>query len=343
VCYNAAMPIDSNQEKSVNWGVLGCARVFERRMAPGFALAKNANLLAIASRSLEKAQLTAQKHGIEKYYGSYEELLTDATIDAVFIPLPNSEHFAWAKKALIAGKHVLCDKPLTMTHSEAVELSRLANTQNLRLMEGFMYRHHPQHAIVHQAITDGRIGTLQHFRGVFAYSATPDPTNIRWKKEMGGGVLLDVGVYPVNAARWFFGEEPLAVYATGGESDTVDTQISVVLEFSGGRTATIQASFHQAFCSQYELMGSLGTIIVERSFQVGEKGVSVLLRPDNEAEEILATFLHIDHYAEEIAHFSACVLDPTLPLAPGEDGVAQARVVEALRYSQETQLRVRLL
>jgi D-xylose 1-dehydrogenase (NADP+, D-xylono-1,5-lactone-forming) len=327
----------------VRWGVLGCARVFERRMALGFALATNAHLVAIASRSAEKAKITAEKHRIEKFYGGYEELLADSDIDAIFIPLPNSEHFVWAKKALIAGKHVLCDKPLTMTYADAIELSALAKAHNLRLMEGFMYRHHPQHAIVHQAITDGRIGTLQHFRGVFSYVALPDPSNIRWQREMGGGVLLDVGVYPVNAARWFFGEEPLAVYATGGEKDSkdsVDTQMSALLEFSGGRTAAIQASFHQSFCSQYELMGSLGILVVERSFQVGEKGVSVILRPDTGVEEVLATFPHIDHYNAEIVHFSACVLDQTLSLAPGEDGVAQARVVEALRRSQESQARV---
>jgi D-xylose 1-dehydrogenase (NADP+, D-xylono-1,5-lactone-forming) len=333
--------MDLTQKRQVRWGVLGCARVFERRMAPGFAHADNADLVAIASRDIAKAETTAARHGIPIAYGSYDELLADATLDAVFIPLPNSEHFAWAEKALNAGKHVLCDKPLTMTHHEATELFALAESQSLRLMEGFMYRHHPQHAVVHEALRDGRIGKLQHFRGVFAYLAVPDESNIRWQPALGGGALLDVGVYPVNAARWFFGEEPHAVYATGRQiANQVDFQVSALLEFSEGRTASILSSFGQPFCSQYEVIGSTGTIFVERAFQVGEKGVMVRLRPDNGAEEILATFPHIDHYAAEIQHFSACVLDPTHPLHPGENGVAQARVVEALRRSQDNNLRV---
>ena len=338
------------KKQQVRWGVLGCARVFERRMAPGFASAQNANLVAIASREGEKARATAHKHGIPVAYGSYDELLADDTLDAVFIPLPNSEHFTWTKKALLAGKHVLCDKPLSLTYAEAQELATLAEAGALRLMEGFMYRHHPQHAVAHEALTAGRIGELQHFRGVFTYVAVFDANNIRWQPALGGGALLDVGVYPVNAARWFFGEEPHAVYATGlhfpDSTKHVDFQVSALLEFSGGRTASILSSFSQSFCSQYELIGTAGTIFLERAFQVGERGVTVRLRPDNgdsNSEEILATFPHIDQYAEEIKHFSACVLDPTLSLNPGENGVSQAKVIEALRRSQDTNTRIELL
>jgi predicted dehydrogenase len=302
-------------------------------MVPGFRVAENAVLAAVASRTAEKAEQTATKHGIPQAYGSYDALLADETLDAVFIPLPNTQHAEWTERALRAGKHVLCDKPMAMTLAEAERVAALAEAQHLRLMEGFMYRHHPQHTPVWDALNTGTIGNLRHYRGVFTYTAAHDPGNIRWQPSLGGGALLDVGVYPVNGARWFFGEEPVAVTGSCVIAHGVDRQTSALLEFADGRTASILCGFDQAFCSQYELVGDRGRIVAERGFQVGEKGVRVMLYPDNDVPVVLAELPHVDQYAHEIAHFSACVLDPKKPLTPGENGVAQARIVEALRQS----------
>jgi predicted dehydrogenase len=327
----------------VRWGTLGCARVFERRMVPGFAAAgDSAELLAVASRSEEKAEATATKHGVPRAYGSYDALLNDSEIEAVYIPLPNDQHAEWTLRALDAGKHVLCDKPAALTYADARRMEDAARAASLRLMEGFMWRHHPQHARIAEIRAAGEIGELIHFRGIFTYSATPDPVNLRWKPEHGGGALLDVAVYPVNAARAYFGGEPVSVYAASfvEPSSGVDRHTSGLLEFADGRNAYFIGGFDQPFLSRYEIVGSGGSITAERAFQIGEKGVNVVVRVgDDERTEF---FPHADQYGLEIEHFSACVRDPDAPLSPGEDGVAQARVVEALRRSAAEKRRVEI-
>jgi D-xylose 1-dehydrogenase (NADP+, D-xylono-1,5-lactone-forming) len=324
----------------VRWGALGCARVFERRMVPGFRAAANADLVAVASRSWDKAKATAAKHGIPRAYGSYEELLRDPEIEAVFIPLPNDLHCEWTVRALDAGKHVLCDKPLCLSYADAKRMADAAQAANLRLMEGFMWRHHPQHARVREIVAGGEIGNVKHFQGRFTYPAAPDPTNIRWHPEQGGGALMDVGVYPVNAARYYAGAEPEAVYCafTGDPATGVDTRATMLLEWSDGRTASLLGGFDQTFASRFEISGETGVITIERAFQIGEAGVNVHVQvgDDTRAEP----FPHTDQYGLEIAHFSACVRDTALPLTPGEDGAAQMRVVEALIRSAREKRRV---
>jgi predicted dehydrogenase len=319
----------------VRWGVLGCARIFERRIAPAFAAAANARLLAVASRDLEKAHKVAALSGAQKAFGSYDDLLGDPQIEAVYIPLPNDLHGLWTRRALAAGKHVLCDKPLTLTAAEARACAEDARAAGLRLMEAFMVRFHPQHAVVQQWVADGAIGVPTHLDAAFTYPAAVDPNNIRYQPERGGGALLDVGVYGVTAARWHFGAEPVAVSVVGviDPATGVDTRALLTLEFSQGRTASIVCAFDLAFASRYELRGPSGSLIAERAFQVGEKGVSIVLQAHNAEPVVVASFPHLDQYAREIEHFGACVRDPSLPLAPGEDGVAQAVVVDALRRS----------
>lgn len=323
----------------VRWGVLGCARVFERRMVPGFASADNAQLLAVASRSEKKARQVAARHGIPHAYGgdgAYERLLADPQIEAVYIPLPNDQHADWTRRALEAGKHVLCDKPMTLSAADALANANLAHTLNLRLMEGFMWRHHPQHVRIKEIVESDTIGAVRQFRGVFTYKATPDPSNIRWQPTQGGGALLDVGVYPLNAARYHFGGEPSRVYATASRdaASGVDISTTALLEWEDGRTAFIVGAFDQTFTSRYEIVGTEGSVAAERAFQVGESGVTITIRVgDAVTTEGLP---HVDQYGLEIAHFSACVRDVSLPLAPGEDGVAQMRVVDAIRQSLQT-------
>lgn len=312
---------------TVTFGVLGCARVFERRMAPALKSAGNAALYAVASRTLEKAQAVAEKHGATRAYGSYDALLADPEIEAIYIPLPNDQHAEWTVKALAAGKHVLCDKPLALSVAEAEGMAGAAAASGLRLMEGFMYRHHPQHQKVFDLLRSGAIGEPVHFRGVFTYPATADHAGIRWNPAQGGGAFLDVGVYPLNAARWLLGSEPTEARALAvhDEATGVDRHTTAILSFPGGRTASLMAGFDQAFTSRYELIGREGSIIAERAFQVGESGVRVLVRANNSDTEEVFFFEHQDQFQLEVEHFAACVRDPQKPLEPGEDGVAQAR------------------
>jgi xylose dehydrogenase (NAD/NADP) len=311
----------------VRFGVLGCARVFERRMAPALKSAGNAALHAVASRTLEKAQATAEKHGVARAYGNYDALLADPDIEAVYIPLPNDQHAEWTVKALAAGKHVLCDKPLALSVAEAEWMAGAAAASGLRLMEGFMYRHHPQHQKVFEVLRSGAIGEPVHFRGIFTYPATADHAGIRWNPAQGGGAFLDVGVYPLNAARWLLGSEPTEAKALAvRDSGTgVDIHTAALLAFPNNCTASLIGGFDQAFTSRYELVGREGSITAERAFQVGESGVRVLVRANNSDTEEVFFFEHQDQFKLEVEHFAACVRDPQKSLEPGEDGVAQAR------------------
>jgi predicted dehydrogenase len=302
-------------------------------MAPALRAAHNATLHAVASRSLEKATATAQKHGATQAYGSYEALLADPEIEAVYIPLPNDQHAEWTVKALAAGKHVLCDKPLAPTLGEAIAMATAAMKAKRRLMEGFMYRHHPQHQKVFEVLRSGAIGEPVHFRGVFTYPATADHAGIRWNLAQGGGAFLDVGVYPLNAARWLFGSEPqeAKALAVRDPATGVDVHTAALLAFPEGRTASLIGGFDQAFTSRYEVIGREGSITAERAFQVGESGVRVLVRANNSDTEEAFFFEHQDQFRLEVEHFAACVRDASLPLEPGEDGVAQARAQELVR------------
>ncbi|MFM7322326.1 MAG: Gfo/Idh/MocA family protein [Armatimonadota bacterium] len=319
----------------VRWGVLGCARVFERRMVPAFGRVDEAHLVAVASRDRAKAEAVAGRHGIPNAFGDYAALLADPGIDAVYLPLPNDLHARWVLEALAAGKHVLCDKPMVLTVDDAVRCAETARARGLRLMEGFMYRHHPQHARVRQLVSEGAIGRPVRFSGVFAYCATPDHAGIRWDPARGGGALTDVGVYTVDAARMLFDDEPEgALCVATMDTDTgVDLHSDGVLTFTEGRSATFSCGFDQAFASRYEIVGTEGSIEATRAFQVGEVGVALRIRTGGGDAVHEETFPHFDHWAQEIRHFCACVRDPAQPLSPGEDGVAQARVLEALRRS----------
>lgn len=306
-------------------------------MAPALKSALNAVLHAVASRSPEKARATAERHGAARAYGSYDDLLADPEIEAVYLPLPNDQHAEWTRKALAAGKHVLCDKPMALSLSEAEQMAAAAVTAGRRLMEGFMYRHHPQHEKVFALLRSGAIGEPVHFRGVFTYPATADHAGIRWNPAQGGGAFLDVGVYPLNAARWLLGDEPTEARALAvpDEATGVDLHTTALLGFPGGRTASLTCGFDQAFTSRYEVVGRNGSIVAERAFQVGESGVRVLLRANNSDTEEVFFFEHVDQFRLEVEHFSACVRDPQKPLEPGEDGVAQARAQALVRAAMQ--------
>ncbi len=195
----------------IRWGVLSTARIGQNHVIPAMQQGTYCAVTAIASRDRERAESVAQKFGIAKAYGSYEELLNDPDVDAIYIPLPNEQHVPWSIKTLEAGKHVLCEKPIALTADEAQTLvDAAARYPQLKIMEAFMYRFHPQWLRAKQLVSDGAIGDLRTIQSFFAYSNL-DPTNIRNQADHGGGGLMDIGCYNISFSRFIFGVEPTRV------------------------------------------------------------------------------------------------------------------------------------
>src|ERR1700742_1884677 len=194
----------------VRWGVLSTAGIAVKKVLPAMQKGEWSDVTAIASRDRHKAEDVARKLGIPKAYGSYEELLADPAIEAIYNPLPNQLHVPWCIKAAEAGKHVLCEKPISMTVAEARSLLAVQQRTGVLIGEAFMVRTHPQWLRARELVTSGRIGSLRSIQGFFSYFNT-DPKNIRNIPEFGGGALMDIGCYPINTSRFLFGEEPLRV------------------------------------------------------------------------------------------------------------------------------------
>jgi len=223
--------------KKVKWGVLGAASIATRKVIPGMQKGEWSEIVGIASRDLAKAQKAARESGIAKAYGSYEELLRDSEIEAVYNPLPNHLHVPWSIKAAEAGKHVLCEKPIALDAAEVVELIRVRDRTGVKIGEAFMVKTHPQWLRVRELIRSGKIGELKAIITVFSYF-NRDVNNVRHKMEWGGGGLLDIGSYPITLSRWLFEEEPKQV-SGNLEIDPdfgIDRIASGVMEFSSGQS-----------------------------------------------------------------------------------------------------------
>lgn len=323
--------------KPVRWGVLGCARVFQKRMLPAFAASEYNTLTALASRDANKAASVAAENGIPLSFGDYDALLSSPDIDAVYIPLPNDIHAEYTERALQAGKHVLCDKPFTLNSTDAKRCAALADARGLRLMEGFMYRHHPQHIFVQGLLLRGDIGVLTRIDTTFCYTATVEHAGIRWNPAQGGGALWDVGVYGINLARMYMGE-PQSVYSRlAMHTETgVDIHNTVVLDYADGRHAICHSGFDQAFSSTATLTGTLGSITLERAFQVGEAGTRVRYRSNGTDDVQTMEFPYINQWQRELDDFALSVRIPETPLVGGENGVAQSVVMDAVIRSAQS-------
>src|SRR5437867_5958364 len=223
--------------KKVQWGVLGSANIAVKKVIPAMQRGEWCEVTALASRDLEKARRFARELGIPKVYGSYDELLADRSIEAVYNPLPNHLHVPWSIKAAEAGKHVLCEKPIGCNVAETEELLRVRDRTGVKIGEAFMVKTHPQWLRVRDLARNGTIGELKSIVTIFSYF-NRDPENVRHKVEWGGGGLLDIGSYPITLSRWLFNEEPRRV--TGAlELDTdfgTDRLASGVMEFSSGHS-----------------------------------------------------------------------------------------------------------
>jgi len=314
----------------VRWGVLSTAKIGITTVIPAMQLGEYCDIVAIASRKLQKAQAAARQLGIPKAYGSYEELLAAPDIDAVYIPLPNHLHVPWSIKALNAGKHVLCEKPLGLNVAQAEELLAAAKKHpQLKVMEAFMYRHHPQWQSARQLVVEGRIGKLRTIHSFFSYY-NADPRNIRNTAEVGGGGLMDIGCYCVSLSRFLFGSEPQRVCGTMGYDPRFKTDrlTSGILDFSNG-TATFTCSTQLSPYQRVNIFGTEGRVEIEIPFNAPpDRPCKMWHQRGAEIEEIALEVCN--QYTIQGDLFSQAVLHDTEVPTPLEDAVANMRVIEAL-------------
>lgn len=315
--------------EKVRWGILGVAGI-NRRLLPAFAKARNAELRAIASRSSEKANAAAKEAGIPIGHGSYEALLDDPAIDAVYIPLPNTLHDEWTRKAADRGKHILCEKPLTPTAAEAQQLVDYCKNKDVRLMDGFMWPHHPRTVQIRKLLDDGAIGAVRRVSGAFTFPLTMNPSNIRLQAPMAGGSLLDVGCYPVYGIRWAMGAEPVRVFASAVQKYGVDIEMTGQMVFADGRLASFDCGFTLPLRSWLEITGTEGVLSVREMWVPGPQATYVIRRGDRTDEVVIEGEDQIQHMIE---NFGRSVLEkvPTRP-AP-EEAVKSLRVLDALARS----------
>jgi len=325
--------------KKVIWGVLSTAKIGLKRVLPGMLKSDRLEIRALASRSLAAARAAADSLGIPRAYGSYEELLADAEIEAVYNPLPNHLHVPWTLKAAEAGKHVLCEKPIALTAAEAERLRAVAD--KVLIMEAFMVRFHPQWQRVRELVRQGQVGTLRVVQMLFCYSNT-DPGNIRNKADIGGGGLYDIGCYPITAGRYFFEAEPRRAIALVDRDPAFGTDrlTSVLLDFGSGRHLDFTVSTQCAPFQRTQICGSRGRIEIQIPVNAPQGGKTLLFLDDGSALDGSSvrteTLPESDQYQLQGEVFSRAIRGE-IPLPYGvEDAVRNMRVIDALFRSEKS-------
>lgn len=323
--------------KKVRWGVLSTAKIGTQKVIPGMMKSHRCELVAIASRSLRKAKRAARKLKLEKAYGSYEALLADPEIDAIYNPLPNHLHVDWSIKALEAGKHVLCEKPLGLDTADAKRLADAAGGYpDLKVMEAFMYRFHPQWKTARSWATTGKIGKLRTVQAFFSYFNN-DPENIRNQADIGGGGLLDIGCYCVSLSRFLFGQKPNRVMGIVEKDPVLKTDImtSGIMDF-GECTGTFTCSTQLFYYQRVQILGTKGRIEIEIPFNAPpDRETRIWLQTEDGIEETL--FPICDQYALQGDAFSKSILEDTPVPTPLSDAIDNMAVIDALFKSGESQ------
>ncbi|GIP21973.1 Gfo/Idh/MocA family protein [Paenibacillus sp. J22TS3] len=329
-------------EKKLRWGIISTADIGIKAVMPAIQQSATGVLAAVASRNLDKSEAVRAQFGMDKAYGTYEELLADPEIDAVYIPLPNHLHREWAIKAMEAGKHVLCEKPLALNAAEASEMAQTSVRTGMVLAEAFMYRHHPRLDRVRELIEQGEIGEIRGIRSVFTFN-NPDITNIRAKREYGGGGLYDVGCYPLSAARLILGAEPVAATVQAQFSDAhdgVDMMASGLVEFPGGVGLTFDCGMWAEGREFLEILGSRGRIEVPHTFTAGEKNTAFTVYKDGTSREERPE--GVNSYVLEVDDVAAAVFGLRQPRFEAEDAVHNMRLIDACLQSARERRRVEL-
>jgi len=324
----------------VRWGILGAANIAIKKVVPGMLRGSRSEVTAIASRDHSKAEEAARKLGIGRAYGSYEELLADTRIEAIYNPLPNHLHVPWSIKAAEAGKHVLCEKPLSLTVAEAKTLLPVRDRTGVKMGEAFMVRTHPQWLRTRELIASGRIGPLRSVVGFFSYF-NRDVKNIRNVSHYGGGALMDIGCYPINTSRFVFGEEPVRVQSLieRDPETKIDRLTSALLDFPSGR-ASFTCSTQLVPYQRMLFLGTKGRIEIEIPFNApNDRPCRILI---DDGRDLFGgglsteAFPICDQYTLQADAFSQAIREGTEVPVPLEDAIKNMAVIEAVFRSAES-------
>ncbi|MFZ3591068.1 Gfo/Idh/MocA family protein [Bacillus sp. DJP31] len=330
----------------VNWGVLSTATIGRKAVIPAIQSVENSKFYAIASNN-ERVQEFASEFDIPHVYSTYEELLDDPNIQAVYIPLPNTLHKEWVIKAAGKGKHVLCEKPAALTSKDVEEMLEACRGNNVLFMEAFMYQFHPQHHRVKELIANGEIGEVRNIRSAFTFNLDfeENQQNIRLNSELGGGSMWDVGCYCIHASRFLLDLEPTEVYVTGKVHPKfhVETRATGILTFPSGVTASFDSSFEQPMSEWYEVLGTKGSIKVPSAFRPDKRpnGLGEIVVVGEHGQERIETFGG-NPYELQVDHFSECILENRQPRYSGLQTIHNIKVIEASYESLQRGLPVKL-
>ena len=319
-------------KKVLNWGILSTARI-NRALIPPLQVSKRNHLLAVASRSQETADKYAREKKIQRAYGSYEALLADPEIDVIYNPLPNHLHAEWTIKAVEAGKHVLCEKPLALSVDEVDAVKAASHKHGRVVAEAFMYRHHPLTLKVQEMVKDGSLGALKLVRGSFSFVLSHEG-DVRLYPEMGGGSIWDVGCYPISYTRTILGEEPLEVFGwqVPGQTGIDDTFVGQ-MRFKEDVLAQFDSSFVIPFHAFMEIVGSEGTLSIPHPFKPGENETVYLTR-DEKTETIKVKGQEL--YIGEVEDMADAILLGKDTRVSLDDSRANVAVISALLESART-------
>ena len=315
--------------EKVKWGVLGTAGIARGQTIPGMMLAEHCERYAIAGRRMEKARSYQEEFGFQKAYGSYDELLADPEVQAVYIPLPNNLHCEWAIKALKAKKHVLCEKPLAVSEAQVKEMFGAAEENGVLLMEAFAYLHSPFVKAIKAELDAGTIGEVRYFESAFITGRRPD-TDIRLRRETYGGAFYDLGCYPLSMAMWILGKEPDEVKAIAQFSEKrIDLFTSALLLYADGTVVNIDCGMllPTGRLDRFHIHGTLGEIVSPVEFnQCGEISYTVIRGGAKETKIITTP----NNYALETEQLSRCILFGEKPHISREFSLLNARVTDRI-------------
>jgi predicted dehydrogenase len=319
---------------TIRFGILGAGRILAK-IGGAFGIARDANLAAIASRDGARAAAAAQQYGATRAHTGYEALIADPGVDVVFNALHNGLHCEWTVRALEAGKHVICEKPLACSSAEVETMFAAARANRRQLMEAFMYRFHPQIPEALRRVRAGELGRLLHIRACYATRLGREPDNPRYRRDAGGGALMDVGCYCVNSSLLFAGTLPEHVTASARLANGVDMTLAGVLDFGGGVAAHILCSFEAEGVFGIEIAGTEAKLVLPNPWLPRDGVGEIHLTRGGKTEIIRMAEPHwLSHFAAEIEHFAECARENRAPTVVTEsDSRATMRVMDALRES----------
>jgi D-xylose 1-dehydrogenase (NADP+, D-xylono-1,5-lactone-forming) len=314
---------------AIRLGLLSTARINDE-ILQGAAPSSDVEVVAVGSRDPARAEAYAREKGIPSAHGSYEDLLADADVDAIYNSLPNSLHVPWALLALEAGKHVLVEKPFDRRPAEVERAFDAADAAGLILMEAFMYRHHPQTKKLRELVAGGSIGELREIRSTFTYQLD-DPTDVRLFRELDGGSLMDLGCYCISGSRLLAGEPELVEGTQVIGGDGVDVHFTGTLTFQGGVVSSFECGFDSAYSSTLEAIGSDGSALVNEPWSCSEHAIELGRNCRTARVEVE----DVDRYRLQLENFAAAIEGKAEPLLGRGDALGQARTIEALYRSAE--------